>query len=200
MKNWVKKIYHSMSTDKDTTVQDEYLDANGVQTEEMPQNEAQSTDGQPVDSEVSAEKLQQELADLRDKYIRLMSDFDNYKKRTSRERIELIGTAAQDTLTALLPVLDDFDRAQNLTDEQKKTDAFQEGIQLVYHKLSNILQQRGLEPMESTGQDFNPDWHEALTEIPAPTEALKGKVVDTIERGYLLKGKIIRYAKVVTGK
>lgn len=200
MKNWVKKIYHSMSTDKDTTVQDEYLDANGVQTEELPQDEAQSTDGQSVDNDASAEKLQQELADLRDKYIRLMSDFDNYKKRTSRERIELIGTAAQDTLTALLPVLDDFDRAQNLTDEQKKTDAFQEGIQLVYHKLSNILQQRGLEPMESTGQDFNPDWHEALTEIPAPTEALKGKVVDTIERGYLLKGKIIRYAKVVTGK
>lgn len=200
MKNWVKKIYHSMSTDKDTTVQEEYLDANGVQTEELPQDEAQSTDGQSVDNDASAEKLQQELADLRDKYIRLMSDFDNYKKRTSRERIELIGTAAQDTLTALLPVLDDFDRAQNLTDEQKKTDAFQEGIQLVYHKLSNILQQRGLEPMESTGQDFNPDWHEALTEIPAPTEALKGKVVDTIERGYLLKGKIIRYAKVVTGK
>lgn len=120
MKNWVKKIYHSMSTDKDTTVQDEYLDANGVQTEELPQDEAQSTDGQSVDNDASAEKLQQELADLRDKYIRLMSDFDNYKKRTSRERIELIGTAAQDTLTALLPVLDDFDRAQNLTDEQKK--------------------------------------------------------------------------------
>ena len=189
-----------MSTDKDMTVQDEYLDTNGVQPEDTPQNEAQFTEGQPVDNEASAEKLQQELADLRDKYIRLMSDFDNYKKRTSRERIELIGTAAQDTLTALLPVLDDFDRAQNLTDEQKKTDAFQEGIHLVYHKLSNILQQRGLEPMESTGQDFNPDWHEALTEIPAPTEALTGKVVDTIERGYLLKGKIIRYAKVVTGK
>ncbi len=200
MKNWVKKIYHSMSTDKDMTVQDEYLDTNGVQPEDMPQNEAQFTEGQPADNEASAEKLQQELADLRDKYIRLMSDFDNYKKRTSRERIELIGTAAQDTLTALLPVLDDFDRAQNLTEEQKKTDAFQEGIQLVYHKLSNILQQRGLEQMESTGHDFDPDRHEALTEIPAPTEALKGKVVDTIERGYLLRGKIIRYAKVVTGK
>jgi len=200
MKNWVKKIYHAMSTDKDMTVQDEYMDTNGVQPENPPQDETQSTDGQAIDNEASAEKLQQELADLRDKYIRLMSDFDNYKKRTNRERIELIGTAAQDTLTALLPVLDDFDRAQNLTDEQKKTDAFQEGIQLVYHKLSNILQQRGLEPMESTGQDFDPDRHEALTEIPAPTEALKGKVVDTIERGYLLRGKIIRYAKVVTGK
>lgn len=200
MRNWVKKIYHSMSTDKDTAAQDEYLDANGAQTEELPQDEAQIADGQDVDNEASVEKLQQELAELRDKYIRLMSDFDNYKKRTSRERIELIGTAAQDTLTALLPVLDDFDRAQNLTDEQKKTDAFQEGIQLVYNKLSNILQQRGLEPMESTGLDFDPDRHEALTEIPAPTEALKGKVVDTIERGYLLRGKIIRYAKVVTGK
>lgn len=146
------------------------------------------------------DKMQNELAELRDKYIRLLSDFDNYKKRTSRERIELIGTAAQDTLTALLPVLDDFDRALNLTEEQKNTPAFQEGIELVHQKLNHILQQRGLEPMESTGQDFNPDWHEALTEIPAPSEDLKGKIVDTIERGYTLRGKIIRFAKVVTGK
>ncbi len=100
----------------------------------------------------------------------------------------------------MLPALDDFDRAHHLPDEQKSTEAFQDGIKLVYQKLYNALKQRGLEPMSTNGEVFDPELHEALTEIPAPTKDLKGKIVDTIERGYALNGKIIRHAKVVVGK
>jgi molecular chaperone GrpE len=145
-------------------------------------------------------KLEAENAELRDKFIRKVAEFDNFKKRTTRERIELMDTAAQDTLRALLPVLDDFDRMHKLSDEQKKGSAFREGVDLIYQKLHNILKQRGLEVMDTDGQPFDPELHEALTEIPAPNEEMKGKIMDTIERGYKLKGKIIRHAKVVTGK
>ena len=172
-----------------------------VNTVEDPQNEApQDTDSQTDNSGSDLDKVKQERDEIRDKYLRMMAEFENFKKRNVRERMELLNTAAQDTLTALLPVIDDFDRALNLPEEQRNSPAFQDGIQLVYQKLTNTLKQRGLEVMDTNGQDFDPELHEALTEIPAPTADLKGKIVDTIERGYTLKGKIIRHAKVVTGK
>lgn len=188
-----------MSKEKQDTTAEEQLQDTNAQAEMEASKEDQSVDNQ---EEMTGEEepLVKENQELRDKYLRLMAEFDNFKKRNIRERMELMNTAAQDTLTALLPVLDDFDRAQNLSDEQKQTPAYQEGIALVYQKLFNILKQRGLEPMVSTGEEFDPELHEALTEIPAPTEELKGKIVDTIESGYTLKGKIIRHAKVVTGK
>jgi molecular chaperone GrpE len=160
----------------------------------------QSADNQEDKSSVSQEGLQAEIAELKDKYLRLLAEFDNYRKRVSREKIELINTAAQDTLSALLPVLDDFDRAKRIADQEGSTEPFSEGMQLLYHKLYSILRQKGLEPMESNGVAFNAEQHEAITEIPVPTEELKGKIVDTIEKGYSLHGKIIRYAKVVVGK
>ena len=172
-----------------------------VNTVEDPQSEApQDTDSQPDSNGSDLDKVKQERDEIRDKYLRMMAEFENFKKRNVRERMELLNTAAQDTLTALLPVIDDFDRALNLPEEQRNSPAFQDGIQLVYQKLTNTLKQRGLEVMETNGQEFDPELHEALTEIPAPTADLKGKIVDTIERGYTLKGKIIRHAKVVTGK
>ena len=109
-------------------------------------------------------------------------------------------SAAQDTMSALLPVLDDFDRARKNADDDESTEQFSDGVTLVYNKLNSILQQRGLEPMETNGEVFDPELHEAFTEIPAPSDDLKGKIVDTIERGYKLKDKIIRHAKVVVGK
>jgi molecular chaperone GrpE len=169
-------------------------------------NEQQITDNQsagenpPSSSEEELARLKAEKEELKDKYLRLLAEFENFKKRNTRERIDLLNTAAQDTLTALLPALDDFDRAISLPDEQKNTPAFQEGIHLVHQKLNNILRQRGLEVMDSNGAEFDPEYHEALTEIPAPNEELKGKIIDTVEKGYTLKGKIIRYAKVVVGK
>ncbi|NRB51583.1 MAG: nucleotide exchange factor GrpE [Saprospiraceae bacterium] len=145
-------------------------------------------------------KLEKQNAELKDKYLRLYAEFDNFKRRTVKEKLELMRTAAQDTMTALLPVLDDFDRAKKNAEDDSTTEVFTEGIQLVYQKLYSILTQKGLEPMESTGEVFDPELHEALTEIPAPSEDMKGKIIDTIEKGYKLGDKIIRHAKVVTGK
>jgi len=192
-----------MSKDKNKAPKDTVLEEENTVEETVENNESQDVDSQQDSGETTQDelaKLQTDKQALQEKYLRLLAVFENYKKRTLRERIELMDTAAKDTLTALLPVLDDFDRSHNLTEEQKNTPAFQEGIHLVYQKLYNIVKQRGLEPMESTGMPFDPDLHEALTEIPAPTEDMKGKIVDTIEKGYTLKGKIIRHAKVVTGK
>lgn len=150
---------------------------------------------------LEVEELNIQVAELKDKYLRLFAEFDNYKKRTIKEKVDLMKTAAQDTMSALLPVLDDFDRArQNAKDDNADVHFDNEGVLLVYNKLINSLTQKGLHPMESTGEDFDPEFHEAITEIPAPSEEMKGKVIDTIEKGYLLKDKIIRHAKVVVGK
>ncbi|MBX2873803.1 MAG: nucleotide exchange factor GrpE [Saprospiraceae bacterium] len=172
------------------------------------QNAEESTNGQTgeettekaggVEEEVI--QLEKQNAELKDKYLRLYAEFDNFKRRTVKEKLELMRTAAQDTMTALLPVLDDFDRAKKNAEDDKTTEVFTEGIQLVYQKLYSVLTQKGLEPMESTGEVFDPELHEALTEIPAPSEDMKGKIIDTIEKGYKLGDKIIRHAKVVTGK
>ena len=137
--------------------------------------------------------MQKDYEEQKDKYMRLLAEFENYKRRTVKERLDLMKTASQDIMTALLPVLDDFDRS-------KKNEELSAGINLVYNKLYNILQNKGLEAMESDGALFNSEFHEALTEIPAPSEDSKGKIVDTIEKGYTIGGKIIRHAKVVVGK
>jgi len=146
------------------------------------------------------EDLEQEIVLLNDKYLRLYSEFDNYRKRSLREKIELSKSAASDLITILLPVLDDFERAMKAMDTgEDKENANNNGINLIYNKLKNILSQQGLEVMKVVGEEFNTDFHEALTEIPSPKPELKGKVVDVIQNGYLLNGKVIRYAKVVVG-
>lgn len=147
------------------------------------------------------EELNNQVAELKDKYLRLFAEFDNYKKRTIKEKVDMMKTAAQDTMSALLPVLDDFDRAKkNAQDENSVVHFDNEGVLLVYNKLIHSLNQKGLQPMESTGKDFNPEYHEAITEVPAPSDEMKGKIIDTIEKGYFLKDKLIRHAKVVVGK
>jgi molecular chaperone GrpE len=137
---------------------------------------------------------------LREKYLRIYADFDNLRKRTIKEKAELMRTASQDTMTALLPILDDFDRAKQNSEREGSTEVMSEGVSLVYHKLFSTLKGLGLEPMVTNGTVFDPELHEAITEIPVPTEELRGKVVDTIEKGYRLGDRIIRYAKVVVGK
>ncbi|MBX2929095.1 MAG: nucleotide exchange factor GrpE [Saprospiraceae bacterium] len=146
------------------------------------------------------EELRAENAELKDKYIRLYAEFDTFRRRMMKEKLDLINTAAQDTMAALLPVLDDFDRAKKSADQADSTEQFSEGVTLVYQKLHNVLRQLGLEPMDTQEQPFDPEYHEAIAEIPAPTEELKGKIIDTIANGYQLRGKIIRHAKVVIGK
>ncbi len=166
--------------------------------EEQSGKEQSSAENEPVDEMV---ELRQQVGELKDKYIRLVAEFENYKKRTVREKLDWMKTAAQDTITAMLPVLDDFDRAKKFAEgENGEGEGLGEGVELVYQKLYNTLKQRGLEPMDSTGEPFDPELHEAITEIPAPSEDMKGKVFDTIEKGYRLNDKIIRHAKVVVGK
>jgi molecular chaperone GrpE len=158
--------------------------------------EEEKTD--PKDIEIV--ELKKELEELRDKYVRLYADFDNAKKRMARERLDLILTASKDVLKDLLPVLDDFERAQKALEKSEDVNAVKEGLNLVYTKLTNTLASKGLEAMDSIGKEFDVNQHEAITEIPAPSPEQAGKVVDEVEKGYLLNDKIIRFAKVVVGK
>lgn len=146
------------------------------------------------------EELQEEKDELKDKYLRLLAEFENYKRRTIKEKLDLMKSAAQDTMSAMLPVLDDFDRAKKSAEDDSSAETFSEGVALVYNKLNSSLGQLGLKAFDATGEPFDPESHEAITEVPAPTDEMKGKVIDTIEKGYKLNDRIIRYAKVVVGK
>ncbi|MDX2001495.1 MAG: nucleotide exchange factor GrpE [Chitinophagales bacterium] len=167
--------------------------------------EAEANAGGEQDNVVS--QLQTQVAELtakneelKDKYLRLFADFDNYKKRAAREKLDLIAEAGKEVILNLLPVLDDFERAMKAAEATEDVQAVKEGMQLIYNKLQKNLEQKGLKAMVSKGADFDTNFHEAITEIPAATDADKGKVVDEVERGYYLNDKIIRYAKVVVGK
>ncbi len=155
---------------------------------------------EPVVQEDELEKMRAEIGSLKDKYIRLVAEFDNFRKRNAKERVELIQTAGKEVITSLLEVMDDSERAEKQIANAQDINAIKEGVQLVFQKLRNTLQAKGLKAMESTGKDFNPDIHEAITEIPASAEALKGKIIDEVEKGYFLNDKIIRFAKVIVGK
>ncbi len=181
------------------------------QTEEVKDTEIQSEEQDTKSSKgrifrkdnklkQELEEKEIELAEAKDKYLRLFAEFDNYKKRSIKEKLELMKTAAQETIGELLPVLDDFDRAKKSAEDDSNDEVFSEGVQLVYNKLHSVLKNKGLKEMETDGEDFNPEFHEAITKIPAPTEELKGKIIDTITKGYTLNDKIIRYAKVVVGE
>lgn len=150
-------------------------------------------------NENELEKLQSEVAELKDKYLRQVAEFDNFRKRTAKERLDLIQTAGKDVIVSLLEVLDDCDRAQKQL-ENNDDFAAKEGVLLVFNKLRTTIQNKGVKAMESINQDFNPDLHEAITEIPAPVPSLKGKVLDEVQKGYYMNDKIIRFAKVVVGK
>lgn len=175
--------------------------------EEDGQDQAHNMNPESEDSDIntasseeqSVENGEDALFSMKEKYLRLVAEFDNYKKRTNRERMNLINTAGESTILKLLPVLDDFDRAKSSADDESTGEVFTEGVTLVYEKLYKTLGQMGLSVMETNHEEFNPELHEAITKIPVQDESMKGKIVDTIERGYLLHDKIIRYAKVVVG-
>ena len=143
--------------------------------------------------------LQEQLDELKDKYLRLIAEFDNYKKRTARERIDLEQSAAKNTLLKIIPSLDDFERAKKIAEEDNSPEPFSEGVKLVFNKLFSAVNSMGLKPIDSTGEVFNPELHEAITELDMG-EKMSGKVIDTVERGYKLNDHIIKYAKVVVGK
>ncbi len=175
--------------------QEEAVENTATEATETEQNTTQEPE-----VEVSIEeKLQHQVDTLNDKYLRLFAEFDNYKRRTQKERVDLLQTAGKDVVISLLPVLDDFERALKATENTTEVDAIREGILLIQTKLNNILSQKGLKPIESLNTVFDTDLHEAITNIPAPTDKLKGKVVDELEKGYTLNDKVIRFAKVVVG-
>lgn len=176
-------------TDEQVTVE-AVLD--GQETEEQPELEVTVA---PEEQELA--KAQAEAAEWKDKYLRLYSEFENFRRRTQREKADLILTAGEGVLVKLLPVLDDMERAEKAGATAADLAALQDGMALVHHKLRHTLEQLGLKPMNAAGTAFNPDLHEAITQIPAPTPDQAGKVLDEVERGYFLHEKPIRYAKVV---
>lgn len=166
-------------------------------TDEMDQE----VKDQDTEAKISEEdQLKEDLAKEKDKFLRLFAEFENYKKRTSKERLELFKTASQDVIQSLLPVLDDFDRGMKEIEKSEDKDLIK-GVELIHNKLKETLKSKGLKQVEvSAGDAFNADDHEAITQIPAPSEDLKGKIVDVIEKGYTLGDKVIRFPKVVTGQ
>jgi molecular chaperone GrpE len=189
----LRKI-HTMNTENTENNLEETQTDNVSIEETNPQAEEKSTENLSVE-----EKLQIQLAEEKDKFLRLFAEFENYKKRTSKERIELFKTAGQEVLQSMLPVLDDFDRAL-IQISKSDDDALKTGVSLIHDKLKSTLASKGLEQVSiATGDDFNADFAEAITQIPAPSDDLKGKIVDILEKGYKLGDKIIRFPKVVIG-
>ncbi len=156
---------------------------------------------QQLEQKSAEEQLQDQLVAEKDKFMRLFAEFENYKKRTTKERIELFKTASQDVMVSMLPVLDDFERALTHIEDDKEAEELRKGVLLIYNKLVNTLEQKGLSKIEvNQGDVFNADDHEAVTQIPAPSDDLKGKIIDVVEPGYRLGEKVIRFPKVVIGQ
>ena len=163
-----------------------------------PEDKKEKTRKSKHRKEDKTEKLEAEIVQLNDKFLRLYSEFDNYRKRTIREKIELGKTASTEIILSILPILDDFERAVNAFEiSAESTDSLKHGIILIFSKFMTILSQQGLQQMKTIGEEFNTDFHEAITNIPSTNPEERGKVIDEVEKGYLLNGKVIRYAKVV---
>lgn len=187
-------------SEKIEDINEELENENLVDEQYGKENESDERDFDDADQPSQEEIFKEELGKERDKFMRLFAEFENYKKRTSKERIDLFKTANQDVMVSLLPVLDDFDRAYV---EISKTNekSLLKGVELISNKLRDVLKNKGLQEMEvSQGETFDPEIHEAVTQITAPSKDLKGKIIDVIEKGYKLGDKIIRYPKVVIGQ
>lgn len=181
-------------TDQNEAVNDA---TNTEQAENLGSEESTSAPEQELSEE---EKLRKEVADWKDKYTRLFAEFDNFRKRSIKERSDIIGAAAGDVIKEIIPVLDDFDRAIKANESTEDVAIIKEGFVLIHNKMYKRLEAKGLKPVDATGKPFDTDYHEAITSIPAPSEDLKGKVVDEVEKGYLLHEKVLRFSKVVIGQ
>ncbi len=183
-------------TDKNTAKAEEKADKKSSKSRKKTKSKKKSKE------EILAEELmeaKEKIAEINDKYLRLYSEFDNFRKRTMKEKAELFKTAGEDVIVSIISIVDDFERALKATENNEENKAHREGIELIYNKFKKILEQKGVKEIEAIGKDFDTDLHEALTKIPAPSEDMKGKVVDAIEKGYTMNDKVIRFAKVVVG-
>jgi len=193
-----KKDITDFSVDNNLKAEDFSVDEPLVENGN-PESEQEDA-GEPAIAEDEVAKLKSALEEQKDKYLRLAAEFDNYRRRSSKERLELIQTAGKEVISSLLQVLDDSERAEKQMQETNDPEQIKEGVQLVFNKLRKTLQAQGLKAMESLNTDFDVEKHEAITEIPVEDKKLKGKVVDEVEKGYYLNDKLVRFAKVVVGK
>jgi molecular chaperone GrpE len=182
-----------------STNESEVVNNQEENSSEKPVIDPDQSESNPLPSANQEKSAEETIKELNDKYLRLYSEFDNYRKRTIRERAELLKTAGEDIFKNFLPLLDDIERALKSNEKAVDIKAVNEGLSLIHHKFSQSLKQKGLEPINAIGEEFNVDLHEAITNVPAPSENMKGKVIDEVEKGYTLNGKVIRFAKVVVG-
>ena len=192
---------HQEKTVKDEVTNEEPLtvDAETMSASDETQTAEVTPEPQP-ETINKEEEFQAQIKELQDKYIRLMAEFDNFRKRSLKERTDLIKSAGEDTLVNILPVMDDFERGLAAMESAQDVESVKQGVLLIYNKFKDFLTQRGVKEIEASRQEFNVDVHEAITKIPAPEEELKGKVVDVVQKGYSLNDKVIRFAKVVIGE
>ncbi len=194
-----KKQNQEEVVDENVTTNETVQDVTEETTENSKESEVEEKD-ELSSEEKQIEELSTKVTDLNDKYLRLTAEYDNYRKRTLKERMELTKSAGESLLKGLLPVVDDFDRAVSHLNDASDLDAVKKGIDLIYNKFQEFLKQNGVKEIEAKEKDFDTDLHEAITKIPAPTEDLKGKVIDCIEKGYMLNDKVMRFSKVVVGE
>jgi len=186
MEEQVNEVINELADEQDEQVQEEV-------TEESKEKEE-------VPEQTEEEKALEKVKDINDKYLRLSAEYDNYRRRTLKEKMELTKTAGESILLALLPVIDDMDRALAHMDDAKDIEAVKEGFKLIHTKFNDFLGQQGMKEIEAKDKEFDTDLHEAVTKIPAPAEEMKGKVIDCIEKGYTLHEKVVRFSKVVVGE
>lgn len=194
-----------MSKKEQEQVKEEELQQEGTQTEaQNAEVESQGAEEeQPAKEETPEDKiaaLQAELEKSQKEYLFLMAEFDNYRKRTVKEKAELIKNGGEKAMLGLLPVIDDFERAIDAINKSSDVESLKEGVDLIYNKFMKYLESQQVKPMESTGTDFDADVYEAVTTFPAPDESMKGKVIDTVQKGYTINEKVLRHAKVVVGQ
>lgn len=193
----------SEKTDKQQTKKvevEEKLNREQVQEEEVKETASEEEEEKEAVEEKKEPTTEEKLAELQDRYLRLSAEYDNFRKRTLKEKIDLQKSANERLLETLLPVADDFDRALQVVDEAKEIEAVKEGLILISGKFNGFLTQQGVKEIEAVKKEFDTDLHEAITKIPAPSKKLKGKVVEVIQKGYYLNEKVLRYAKVVIGE
>lgn len=200
-----KKFFKHMNPTEKNQPQEEDVLKNQGNAEEAALD--QETQNESVEELAAEEKLNQDLTDAQktieeqqDKYLRLSAEFDNYRKRTMKEKAELIKNGGEKTITAVLPILDDLERAIKTMESSDDVKAMREGVELIHAKFLKILHQEGLQQIETNGKEFNTDYHEAIALVPAPSEEQKGKILDCVQTGYMLNDKVIRHAKVVVAQ
>ena len=189
---------------KNTQKETENSDIQGDQETDSPSDSESSEDVKEDDNpevcEEESEKLRSELDEYKDKYLRLMAEFDNYRKRVLKEKSELILNGGEKVISSILPVLDDIERAEESMTTIEDMKSFQEGVSLIFEKLKTILEKNGLKKMDTVGEQFNVDFHEAIAMVPGQPDELRGKVIDSVQTGYLLNDKVLRHAKVAVAE